>query len=195
MAKRMKRTSDKVVPHPRYGDAPKPSGFNATEKMIRDSHWGYKDARIFTESAIPANPDLQNFATFPRGYYVDILKLCISCKRNFLFFALEQKHWFEELGFYVDADCVRCTECRADEHEVKRRFQRYSTTIGIQDHTNESLETLLSDAVFLWERNLIQNEHTIRRLRNLGNRMLPGQLATQEINSLVQSLDQNNANA
>ena len=115
--------------------------------------------------------------------------------RNFIFFALEQKHWFEELGFYVDADCVRCTECRANENEVKHRFQRYSNTIGIQDHTNESLEILLSDAVFLWERHLIQNENTIRRLRNLGNRMLSEQLASQEINSLVQSLDQTNANA
>jgi len=188
MPKRKKRTSRKVVPHPRYGASFIPSGFHATEDMIRDSYWGYKDERIFPDSAIPAETSLQNFLTFPRPYYVDILKLCRDCKCNFIFFAREQKYWYEELRFYIDADCVRCPECRPKERELKKRFERYSNTIGIEDPSEDSLETLVDDAVYLWTRDLIRNENTIRRLRNLANRKIPDRPATQEINTLVESL-------
>ncbi len=188
MGKRKKRTSDKVVCHPRYGGASIPSAFNATDKMVRDSFWGYKDADIFIESAIPADTSRQNCATFPRGYYVDVLKLCRDCKRKFIFFAREQKHWFEELGFYVDADCVRCTECRVSEKELKRVLQRYSNAIGVENPSNEMLEALTSDMVVLWNKGLIQNVNTLRRIRNLANKAIPACDATEAINLLVLEL-------
>lgn len=203
MPKRKKRTSDKVVPHPRFGDAFIPSGFHATEQMVRDSFWAYKDAKIFAASAIPADVSQQNFTTFPRGYYVDILKLCRDCKRNFIFFAKEQRYWFEELGFYVDADCVRCCECRVNQHELKQRFQRYSETIvladpsckTLADSSCETLETLVDDVVVLWSGGLIHNQHKLRRIRNLANEVIPACSATQRINSLVKTLDPDSTNS
>src|SRR3569832_1064345 len=95
-----------IVPHPRYGRTVVPSGCEATEAQIRGSFYGYRDETIFPQSAIPADLTRQNFTTFPRGYYVDILKVCRACGRSFLFFAREQRHWYEVLRFYIDADCV-----------------------------------------------------------------------------------------
>lgn len=189
MGKRKKRTSDKVVQHPRFGGASIPSGFHATEQIIRDSFWGYKDANIFVDSAIPADTSRQNFSTFPRGYYVDLLKICRDCNRKFIFFAREQQYWFEELKLYVDVDCVRCSECRKKNRDLKRRYQRYSETIGLENPTAETLELIVTDIVVLWTEKMVQNENTLRRIRNLANEFLPECEATKAINGIVNTLN------
>jgi hypothetical protein len=156
----------------RHGTAVVRSGCTATEEQVRSSYWQYRSATIFVESAIAADLRRQNFTTFPRGFYVDMLKTCRACQRPFLFFAREQQHWYEELGFYVDADCVRCVECRRSEQQLRRRFRRYSQHVARADLGEPALEALVGDAVYLWQAGILRSEQQLRRLRNLARRRL-----------------------
>lgn len=182
----------KLVPHPRYGSDVQPSGLNVPRKIVLESYWRYEmvpEEPVFPESAIPADTARQNFCLFPRGYYVDTLKICRTCERPFLFFAREQKYWYEELGFYIDADCVRCVECRHREHVEKPRFHRYGRRVHARELSDVELEELVSDAVFLYEIGKLRKEQTLRRLKNLAVRRLPGQEATRAILEVVSRLE------
>ena len=83
------------------------SQFEVDVEALRKSSWRYNRATIFPETAIPANLRKQTHATVSCDWYVDILKTCRSCRRQYIFYALEQKHWYEELKFYVDS--IECS--------------------------------------------------------------------------------------
>ena len=38
---------------------------------------------------------------------------------KFCIFAQEQKYWYEDLGLYVDADCINCFACRKEIRKNK----------------------------------------------------------------------------
>jgi hypothetical protein len=177
-----------VVPHPRYGTAVVPSGCTATEEEVRGSYYGYRGQTIYPESAIPADFSRQNFSTFPRGHYVDILQVCRACRRPFLFFAREQQFWYEELHFYIDTDCQHCPECRREQHEFRERLRRYSERAGRASLTNEELATLVGDAVFLWRAGVLHDESRLRGLRNRARRSILIDPATTSIDRLIASL-------
>lgn len=182
----------KIVPHPRFGSEVQPSGWKVSRKVILGSYWRYEmvpEEPLFPESAIPADISRQKYCAFPRGYYVDLLKVCRTCERPFLFYAREQKYWYEELGFYIDADCVRCAECRHREHVEKFHFRRYSGRIHASVLSDGELEELVTDAVFLFEAGKLRNEQTIRRLKNLAVRRLPGREATSAILEVVARIE------
>ena len=54
----------------------------------------------FPESAIPADESRQNYSVIPRLCYVDELRRCRKCDRDFIFFAREQHFWYEVLRFW-----------------------------------------------------------------------------------------------
>jgi hypothetical protein len=174
------------VPHPRY-ERVVPSGFNVPEKEIR-TFWGYEGETIFPESAIPANTSRQKYSVFPRRYYVDILKHCRGCSRPFLFFAREQQHWYEELGFTIDADCVRCVECRKSDQSLRRTFKHYSENIERKDLDDKEFTKLIEDAVLLSDAGILQDEQRLRRLRNLARRRIPDSPALASIDSVISSI-------
>jgi hypothetical protein len=186
MSKR-KRASG-LVPHPRYGSEPEVSGEGLSEATVRGSYWGYRDAVLFPESAIVADASRQNFTTFPRGTYVDLLERCRDCGREFLFFAREQKHWYEELGFYIDARCVRCPACRKTEATLRRRFTRYAKAVAKRELDDAELTTALGDALFLWDAGLLRDADKLRRWKNLAVRRLPGAKVTARFVATVASL-------
>jgi hypothetical protein len=75
-------------------------------------HWRVTfDSRV-SGTAIEADLSRQTPATVPVSHYYDERRRCRDCGRMFLFFAEEQKYWYEELGFGLDSDCVRCFACR-----------------------------------------------------------------------------------
>lgn len=140
-----------MVRHPRYGCVPIPSGTTLSPEEVRGSFYQYEMVTIFPETAIAADIARQNFTTFPRGCYVDMLKVCRDCQRAFIFFAKEQKHWFEVLGFYIDSDCVRCPSCRHSVRDLRTRLQRYSEAIGgVAEISDSALAALIDDFVVLW---------------------------------------------
>lgn len=186
MAKR-KRASG-LVPHPRYGAESVASGEGLSEATVRASYWGYHDAVLYPESAIVADWRRQNFSTFPRGTYVDLRERCRDCGREFLFFAREQKHWYEELGFYVDARCVRCPACRKTEGTLRRRFTRYAEAVAKRELDDAELLTALGDALFVWEAGLLRDAGKLRRWKNLAVRRLPAAKVTAQLVATVASL-------
>ena len=189
MPKSTRHKLQNIVPHPRYGDAVVPSGCTASAEEVRGSFWGYRSDTIFPKSAIRADTTRQNFSVVPRGYYVDTLRQCRTCGRSFIFFAKEQQHWYEVLGFCIDADCVHCPECRRSDQQLRRRFRRYPESIGRADIGDRDLATLVGDAVFLWKAGVLRDEQRLRRLRNLARRRIPDSTATTGIDRVITELE------
>ena len=194
-----------LVPHPRYGTCPRVpvtwwrrcvralagssnSSGAVTTECVR-SWYGHQPEIVFPATSIPANTRKQNFSVVAREFYVDVLKSCRDCNRPFIFFAREQQYWYEELGFSIGADCVRCPQCRKSDRLMRHRFTRYSQRVTDNNIDDESLAVLLSDAVFLWNHQILKDEQKLRRLRNLGNERLPQRAEVTEINQLVSTLE------
>jgi hypothetical protein len=175
-----------LVPHPRYGTRIRPSAYAVDAATVQSSFWRYSSETIFPETAIPANLHKQSYATIPCRWYVDILKKCRDCRRKYIFYAVEQQHWYEVLGFTLDSDCVRCPVCRKTDQTLRRRFQRFSNAIGRADLTDGELATLLRDAVFVWDNGLLKKRDKLNRLRNLAHRRIPNDVATREIDRLIE---------
>lgn len=171
--KKLSQSAD-LVPHPRYGNEPIPSDVKgvSTEAILR-SHWSYRSREIFPESVLMADTSKQHFNVFPRECYVDIRKICRSCQRPFLFFAAEQKHWFEVLQFYVDADCVHCPECRVQRIAAKRACQRYSSLILLAKPTPDELQQLVDAAVLLHAQGTLKSRDRLGQLKNAALRLIP----------------------
>ena len=177
-----------LVPHPRYGTEIQHSGTEVAPNVVRQSFWRYRSETIFPETAIAADVSKQNFSMYPRTYYVDILMNCDECKRDFIFFAKEQVHWYEELGFYVDAWCNHCSECRQERQESKRRFAEYSDLIVQHELSDSQLTHLTTIAITLWKQGELKNEHNLRRLKNRATTQIPESTATAAIIELIESL-------
>ena len=106
-----------IVVHPVYGAGPTVSGIAVPMDAIRRGARLYGDEEFYPCSVLIADTSRQNFSLYPKKYYVDVLNECLTCGAPFVFFAQEQKHWYETLGFVLDADCVRCVECRSRGHD------------------------------------------------------------------------------
>ncbi|MCO6042465.1 zinc-ribbon domain-containing protein, partial [Aeoliella sp. ICT_H6.2] len=165
MPKKGRRTVEREnVLHPRYGTAPIESAYNVPYDQIVEGYWQYRHEHLYPQTAIPADLSKQNFSTFPREYYVDIQKTCRECGRPFIFFAREQQFWYEELGLYIDVDCVACYECRKEERLAKRHREVFSKYINNLPTNCRELTALLESGVYLWQKKELQNVHTLRRL-------------------------------
>jgi len=125
-----------------------------------------------------ANTEKQNYSVFPRQYYVDVRRVCRACDRPFIFFAKEQRYWFETLNFFVDADCVLCPDCRRESRSVQRRMRSYSDAMLKGTLSDEELDTLVKDAAFLFSRGAIKNLSTLGALKNRALKQLPGFAST-----------------
>ncbi|WP_428241156.1 zinc-ribbon domain containing protein [Gynuella sp.] len=80
------------------------------------------------EETIKGDPSQQNATDAVYAYfdsYTDKLLTCQKCGRKFYFFAKEQKYWYEVLGFWNDARCIHCVECRTKTHKVKKLQKEY----------------------------------------------------------------------
>ena len=148
---------EKYVEHPRYGRGPRITGMNPETIFGGDVfiHWhSSKECRI-PNTAIPADLTQQTPATVPVTHYYDVKRQCLDCGRFFIFFAEEQKHWYEKLGFGLDSDCVRCVDCRKRQQGLARERERYEELFHIFDRTtDENLEmaacclSLIEETVF-----------------------------------------------
>ncbi|MGE0479342.1 MAG: zinc-ribbon domain containing protein [Phycisphaerae bacterium] len=124
------------VEHPRFGRGPRLTGFNPAATGPFDAHWhSDPDVRI-PNTAIRANGSKQRYAAGegtagrPIAYYFDVRRDCRDCGRRFIFFAEEQRFWYEELQLPLDVDCVRCASCRRKERGVARALRRYNELVA-----------------------------------------------------------------
>ena len=128
---------DSYVEHPRFGRGPRITGLNVIEDLSNPQGpllWIYPPESKIPNTGIVANTELQKINSFPTHYYFDQERVCLDCKHPFIWFAEEQKHWFEDLGFYLLTDCVRCVHCR------QRRKGRTSKGDSDSKRSNEEGE-------------------------------------------------------
>ncbi len=187
------------VEHPRYGRRPRVTGLNpqpsdegvnlhgnATtyqevvsqyEAVIGPWPYGILSAyagkvKRIPQTAVPADLNRQSRATVPVTHYFDLEKLCRDCNGQFIFFAVEQKHWYETLGFPLEADAVRCPLCRKQNQALGRSRATYEQLLKIKNRTEidtsrltESLLTLVENGIF----NARQTEHARALVKTLSN--------------------------
>ena len=173
----MTRSADKYasfVEHPRYGRDPNITGLNPETDFGGDVflHWhSTKECRI-PNTAIPADLSRQSSATVPVTHYYDVTRHCRDCRRPFIFFAWEQKHWYEVLGFGLNSDCVRCVKCRKQARGIARKRERYEELFHIPQRTVlEELE--MADCCLSLIEASVFNERQTQHVRKLLNRIPP----------------------
>ena len=167
------------VDHPRYGQRPNVTGLNpgpldrgvhlhwnaithselvAQFESTTGKNWPYGDSIAYgsrpkriPNTAIVADLARQAPATVPVTHYFDLERECRDCGRPFIFFAAEQKHWYEELGFGLDSDCVRCIECRKRQQGIARERELYESLFHVPDKTVEQLLQMAAACLSLIE--------------------------------------------
>jgi hypothetical protein len=180
------RSSDEYsgfVDHPRYGRQPRITGLNPGSNYGDVFiHWhSGKECRI-PNTAIPADLSRQTPATVQVTHYFDVTRQCRDCGEPFIFFAEEQKYWYEVLGFGLDSDCVKCAPCRKKEQGIAALRERYEALSHIVHRTGaESLEMaecclqLLEASVF-HERQLAHVRALLKQARSSDDRVNHAQL-------------------
>jgi len=73
----------------------------------------------------------------PVTHYFDVKRQCRDCGKPFIFFAEEQKHWYEVLGFGLDSDCVRCVACRKQQQGIAQLREKYGELFHMSGRTIE----------------------------------------------------------
>jgi len=186
---------DEFVDHPRYGRRPNMTGLNP-DPMDRDVHlhwntttqeeivarfeaitgkkwphgdWSsYSRTRRIPHTAIAADLSRQTPATVPVTHYFDLERTCCDCKRPFIFFAAEQRHWYEELGFGLESDCIRCVECRKRQQGIARQREQYEALFHVEHRTEEQTLQMADACLSLIESGLfpVRQAERVRRLLN-----------------------------
>jgi len=130
------------VEHPRFGRSPRITGLNPQSDLTTGKpflHWNA--AERIPNTAVEADLSRQSRATVPVTHYYDVKRTCRDCGRPFIFFAQEQKHWYEELGLPLEADCVSCVPCRKRQQGVALKRERYEELFHVAERTaDENLE-------------------------------------------------------
>jgi hypothetical protein len=130
------------VPHPRFGRGPRWTGLDpaATPDASVYLHWHSGPGVRVPGTAVVANVAAQGPVTLNVTHYFDARRVCRACKRPFLFFAEEQRYWYEELGFPLEADCMECVPCRKAAQQLQATQKRYEALLVLPART--AAETL-----------------------------------------------------
>jgi Probable zinc-ribbon domain len=163
------------VEHPRFGRGPRMTGLNPTERFNSSNlvaHWHSPPEQRIPHTAIAANMSQQVLATMNVQYYFDVRRRCRDCGRKFIFFAEEQRHWYEELKFNLEADCVHCCECRRKQHSSERIRERYNDLVTRQPSSAfECLELAAASVELLQSGAFCAHPTTFSRVRMWLNRV------------------------
>jgi len=151
------------VSHPRYGSGPRFSGVRPERAPPGCRQMGFGSYPPVQGTAVKADVERQSSCPVPVAYYFDAERICQDCQRPFLFFAEEQKYWYEELGFPLDSDCVRCVPCRKRQREIAKTVARYEQLVTRSDRTLDETAELGECCLTLIEENVF----TARRLETV----------------------------
>ena len=161
---------DDYVIHPRYGQGPRITGSNPDPKIDGEirAHWRGGDNGWIPNTAVGADLSLQNNSGYSVTHYFDEPRVCRDCKSKFIFFAEEQKHWYEELGFSLNSDCVRCVECRKTQQGLGRLSAQYVELMALPNRTTEQSLEMVGCCLALVEAGSFNKRQTshIRQILN-----------------------------
>ena len=198
------------VEHPRYGRSPRITGKNPDPTDLSQGvHWNalsseekeqlFKALRgllidpsnslpgRIPDTAVQADETLQVPATMPVTWYYDLPRKCRSCSRPFLFFAEEQKYWYETLGLLLEADAVRCVPCRKNERDLAKICARYGELITAPDRSWQADLDAAECSLTLME-NGIFNRRQTERVRAL-LKSVPGDHDTRDFLKRVKAIE------
>ncbi|HOX05701.1 MAG TPA: zinc-ribbon domain containing protein [Planctomycetota bacterium] len=172
------------VEHPRYGKAPHVTGVdpNPDDPAVH-LHWNTRylteaqlrrierttgwhpvfpndGTRMVPGTAVAADVSRQTPATVAITHYYDIDKVCRDCRRRFIFFAQEQKHWYEDLGFPLEADAVRCPPCRKRMQDIGRARKRYEQLSHVASRSFEETLEMAGSCLMLIEAAVFHQRQT-----------------------------------
>jgi len=170
-----RKRSDDFVAHPRYGDEPRLTGLNPKENWLTGEvnlHWRSSSEARIPNTAIAADTSRQNRPTIAVTHYFDSRRSCVDCRQSFLFFAAEQKYWYEVLGFPLESDCVRCVPCRKQQRALQAQRQRYETLFAFEARTPDQDIELVESALALVGAGVF-GRRLLERLRSILKRAAP----------------------
>jgi hypothetical protein len=156
------------VEHPRFGKGPRFTGLDVADAPDGSiyCHWHSPPGVRVPGTAVAADVSRQRPATLHVTHYHDSSRICRKCARPFLFFAEEQQHWYEELGFPLEADCLECSSCRKAAHRLRAARERYDVLLARTPRTDaETLE--LVDCALLLAEACVFSAKVLPRLRAL----------------------------
>ena len=162
------RYSD-FVEHPRYGRGPR---FTMLEPK-GDVYIGWHAQGLIPNTAIKADISRQRDATFHFTHYYDLERQCRDCNRQFIFFAAEQKYWYEVLQFGLDSDCVRCTSCRKTQQGLQRTRFEYENLFQLANRSPDQCARMAECGLEMIENNVFTLRHT-QKIRTLINELPDG---------------------
>jgi len=156
------------VEHPRFGKGPRVTGLDPVESSDGTVflHWHSGPGARIAGTAVVADLARQVPATVPVTHYFDVKRVCRACQRPFLFFAEEQRHWYETLRFPLEADCLDCVPCRKDEQHLRALRQKYDTLLAVREREDPDTLALIECAVELME-SAVFTVKLVPRLRGL----------------------------
>jgi hypothetical protein len=170
MTSTSKTSYSEYVYHPRYGRYPHITGLNPDTLFGGDVFIrGLKNERI-PNTAIKADVTKQSPATIATTHYFDLSRTCRDCGKPFIFFAQEQKHWYEELGFGLDSDCIRCVPCRKRQQGIAHTRERYEELFHVENRTTDQNLEMADCSLSLVEAGVFHKRQT-ERIRMLLNRV------------------------
>ena len=132
------------VTHPRYGSAPR-----LTSRKVEASHseWArVKRLPFIPGTAVKATPSRQRSMSWNGcqevHFYVDEVRRCRTCRRACLFFADEQRFWYEVLSIPMEVHPVRCARCRRADRQAKRMQREYQELLALPEATRTVKQNL-----------------------------------------------------
>jgi hypothetical protein len=139
------------VVHPRYGRGPRLTGLDVepTDDLGVYLHWHSPAGIRIPNTAVSASTQRQEPATISVTHYFDSRRVCRRCKRPFLFFAEEQRYWYEELEFPLEADCLDCADCRREERVLRGARARYEELVNQDPRPDQLTIELVESALVL----------------------------------------------
>lgn len=112
----------------------------AGEAWVKFHWYSSRESRI-PNTAIEADISKQTITTMGVTHYFDELRTCQECDARFIFFAAEQKHWYEDLGFSLEANCIHCIHCRKKRQAIAQMRERYEQLFHVSSPSDaERLE-------------------------------------------------------
>ncbi|MGB7343241.1 MAG: zinc-ribbon domain containing protein [Pirellulaceae bacterium] len=158
------------VEHPRYGRGPRLTGRNPVAKHFRavHIHWNATSDTRIPNTAVTATTCNQRDAIYPVTHYYDVKRCCVDCGRMFIFFAEEQRYWYEVLRFKLDADCKRCVPCRIVHRSTCYLREQYERLLEKSELSEMETCEVCDCALTLIERGEFGNR-VIQRVRALLN--------------------------
>jgi hypothetical protein len=192
------------APHPRYGKEPRFTGFDPDvtsssvhlhwntrcfsakqirliERIVGGSVEGLLDdgTRRVSGTAVAADLTRQTPSTVAVTHYYDLDKVCRDCGRRFIFFAEEQKHWYEDLGFPLEAEAVRCPQCRKRIQQIARWKRRYEQLYRASGRTPEDVFEMAECGLLLMEEGVF-SPRCAERILGVVNGILEDQRSGQQ---------------